>query len=215
VANSTVPAQLTDFFLFSGLSAEDLSAVERELADPVYYPKGTLIYDAHTFRRSLGLILSGTVLVRSNEDTNCPLVMNRLHSGDLFGAAALFEETETDYVTQLMAQEPVTVRFITQEQMSSLFLRFPQTARNYIRFLSGRIRFLNRKLSTLTGGSAVSRLYRYCLSHQHDNGTVLFPKSMTELSRVLNMGRSSLYRALDTLSAEGILIRSGKQYRLI
>lgn len=215
MANPIVSAQLADFFLFSGLSADELSAMDRELAEPVCYPKGALIYDAHAFRHSLGLILSGTVLVRSHEETRNPVVMNRLHSGEIFGAAALFEEVETDYVTQLVAQEPVTVRFITQEQMSSLFLRFPQTAQNYIRFLSGRIRFLNRKLSTLTGGSAVSRLYRYCLSHQDEDGTVPFPKSMTELSRVLNMGRSSLYRALDTLSAEGILVRNGKQYRLI
>lgn len=212
--DTTERCPLETFFLFRGLDEAALSAIDRELSDAVCYAKGERIYDAHSFRKSLGLVLSGAVLVQSPGEQGRSLIMNRLQPGDVFGAAALFDEEQSDYVTQLTAQEPVCVRFITQEQMNDLFRRFPQTAQNYIRFLSGRVRFLNRKLATLTGGSSVSRLYHYCLSHQQEDGTVAFPHSMTELSRVLNMGRSSLYRSLDTLLLEGIVTRDGKHYRL-
>lgn len=205
---------LGEFFLFRGLDAAALAHVDQRLSPPVCYERGARIYGTHTFQHSLGLVLSGTVLVQSPKEQGRPLVMNRLSAGDVFGAAALFDEAQADYVTDLTALTPVCVRFITQEQMTALFEAFPLTAQNYITFLSGRVRFLNRKLTALTDGSSVSRLYHHFLSHQNEDGTVILPRSMTELSRTLNMGRSSLYRSLDTLLQQGIVVRDGKQYHL-
>ncbi len=206
---------LSAFFLFRGLDGDALRKIDEQLSPAVCYERGERIYDTHTFDRSLGMVLSGTVLVQSPEEQGRPLIMNRLCAGDVFGAAALFDDKQDDYVTDLTTLTPVCVRFITQEQMTALFAAFPQTSQNYIAFLSGRIRFLNRKLAALTGGSSVSRLYHYCLSHQDEHGTVALPRSMTELSRTLNMGRSSLYRALDTLLQQGIVTKDGKQYTII
>ncbi len=208
------PCPLQDFFLFRGVDDVSLKQLDAQLPPPVCYRKGEEIYNARQFQKSLGLVLSGTVLVQSIQDQGQPLIMNRLCCGDIFGAAALFDEGDSAYVTKLTALDSVQIRFITQEQMTSLFLRYPQTAQNYICFLSGRIRFLNRKLAALTNGSSVSRLYHYFLSHQREDGTVLLPDSMTQLARVLNMGRSSLYRSLDTLLKEGIVTKDGKQYSL-
>ena len=203
------------FFLFHQLNDETLALIDRELSDSRRYERGAHIYDTHTFERALGLIESGSVLVSSPDENGHPLLMARLGAGDVFGAAALFDEQQADYVTQLTAESAVCVRFITQEEISSLFVRFPQIAQNYITFLSGRVRFLNRKLSVLTGGPSVNRVYQYFLSHQREDGTIALPPSHTELAQVLNMGRSSLYRSLDTLLAQGIVKKDGKTYTLI
>lgn len=39
-------------------------------------------------------------------------------------------------------------------------------------------------------------------------------ESVTSLSDLLNLGRASLYRAFDRLTADGWLIRNGKRLRL-
>ncbi len=207
-------ALLNTFFLFSELSACDLAAVDKVLSPPVTYHKGEHLYDQHQFRHALGLVLSGTILVQTTDEENHPLVMNRLSAGDIFGVAALFDDEQTDYVTVLRALDTVVVRYITQEEIRRLFGEFPCIAQQYIEFLTGRIRFLNRKIAVLTGGPSVNRLYQYCVTHQQEDGTVLLPASMTELSRILNMGRSSLYRSLDVLLSQNILTKNGKQYIL-
>lgn len=213
--NNCQVASLSAFFLFKGLDETALETIDRELAQPISYTKGERIYDPQEFRKSLGLVLCGTVLVQAPGEQDRPLIINRITAGNAFGAAALFDSQVSDYVTTLTAFDKVSVRYITQEQMSRLFLLFPRTAQNYIEFLSGRVRFLNRKITALTNGSSVNRLYQFCLSRQQEDGTVLLPASMTELARILNMGRSSLYRSLDVLLEQHILEKNGKQYTIL
>lgn len=201
--------ELSAFFLFSDLPETALNAVAKIAKSPVLYRKGETIYCCDDFKRAIGLILEGTVTVHRDA-----LMMNRLGAGDMFGAAALFDETET-YVTQITAEEDSRILFLTQEMMSRLLRRYPVLAENYIRFLSGRIRFLNRKLAALTDGSAEQRVYNYLLAHSDEQGVVHLPPSMVELAHTLNIGRSSLYRAVDTLLTSGIIAREGRGYRLV
>ncbi len=202
------------FFLFRGFSPSELETAESFLSPVVQYEKGTTIYDPVLFRQSLGLVLLGRILVKSASASH-PLVMNRLSAGNVFGAAALFDSDGSSYVTELTALDTVTIRYITQENLNVLFERFPKAAQNYIVFLSDRIRFLNRKLATVTDGSSVNRVYRYFVSNQDEEGIVRIPGSMKELASRLNMGHSSLYRSLNTLLDNHMVIKDGKHYRLL
>ena len=206
---------LSDFFLFSELPQDVCRSMESELEPPVRYTRGEAVYRTHTFRRAIGLILHGSVTVHACGDSDRRMVINRLSAGELFGVAALYDDSDATYVTEITADSDTVVRFIDQDTMSRLMETYPSVARSYIRFLSGRVRFLNRKLSALTDGDAENRLYRYLLAHRDENGTVRLPISMTELANTLNMGRSSLYRSLDALVSEGILQKQGKTYQLL
>ncbi|MBR5540405.1 MAG: Crp/Fnr family transcriptional regulator [Clostridia bacterium] len=205
---------LSAFFLFRGIGDEERQRITARLERPVTFRRGQVVYNTHTFRRAIGLILSGSVIVRSSGEAAHSVVINRLHTGEIFGVAALFDSASDDYVTEITADEETAVQFIPQELMARLIAEFPTIAEQYIRFLSGRIRFLNRKLSALTNGNAENRLYHYLLAHQDEQGTIRLPGTMTELANTLNMGRSSLYRSLDTLVREGILVKEGKTYRI-
>lgn len=206
---STTP--LSSFFLFKGLDTAAEQAIAARLEEAVCYCRGQSVYGAHRFRRAIGLIDSGCVVVRSGNDR---VVINRLCAGDMFGVAALFDEDADNYVTEIVADSDTRIRFIPQALMVQLLAEWPLIAENYIRFLSGRIRFLNRKLSALTVGDTESRLYHYLLTHQDEQGNVRLSGTMTELAHALNMGRSSLYRALDTLLQEGMLEKHGSHYRI-
>ena len=200
---------LSSFFLFRGLDETALTAIVEAAEAPVRYRKGEVIYRCDDFRRAIGLILEGSVTVRREA-----LMMNRLGAGDMFGAAALFDEAET-YVTQITAEDEALILFLSQETMSRLLREYPPLAENYIRFLSERIRFLNRKLAVLTDGSAEHRVYNYLLAHSDEQGLTSLPPSMVELAHTLNSGRSSLYRAGDALLKAGVIARDGRRYRLI
>ncbi len=201
---------LSAFPLFEGIAPDALETITAEIASPVVYTKGDAIYRTDTFRHAIGLILSGSVTIRTPE----AVMMNRLRCGAMFGAAALFDDADT-YVTHITAEEPTVIAFLSQEQISSWLVSYPQLAENYIRFLSGRIRFLNRKLSILTTGTAEARVYQYLLAQQDEHGTVRMPRSMVELANTLNIGRSSLYRAIDSLQQAGVLRHEGREYRLM
>ena len=45
-------------------------------------------------------------------------------------------------------------------------------------------------------------------------GEIILRESISALSELLNLGRASLYRAFDRLTADGWLIKNGKHLRL-
>lgn len=205
-----VPAMPEGVFLFDGMTAAQRDALLGELPPPERFRRGTRLYSRRRFRRALGIVLSGTVRVFRDEGDGRRVVMNQLGPAGVFGAAALFGD-EPEYVTEIEAAEDCVIQFIGQEQMACLMRRDFRLAENYIRFLTGRIRFLNRRIAGFTGGQADERLCAYLLDHRGPDGLVTLPGSMMELAQTLNIARSSLYRSLDALEAVGKIRREGRR----
>jgi CRP-like cAMP-binding protein len=202
-------AAIEEFFLWAGLSQDEKKEIVSRLPSPLSFEKGEVITAEKRFLRSLAVILKGQVEVFRTGQEGRRVMMNRLTAGQMFGAASLFGETDA-FFTEIAACRPSTILFISQENMGELIHRYPAVAENYIRFLTGRIRFLNQKIAAFTNGTADSRLYRYLLDQRREDGSVCLPRSMVELAQILNIGRSSLYRSLDALTAAGLIRREGK-----
>jgi len=190
--------------LFSGMEeCTVLEALAEEGVRRAVYRKGETVYRPDEFSRDLGIVLSGSLDVTKGE-----FPVSRLRAGDLFGAAALYNE-EPDYVTTLRVREDCTVLLMSQSWLErQMDLRAP-VRRNYIRYLSGRIRFLSGKMDELSGPTAEAKLFHY-LVQRAEAGRVELDCSMTELAKRLGMGRASLYRVLDGLEQENKIKRSGK-----
>ena len=186
-------------------------AVELALADPRAVrqaaPKGAVIYTPRRFQRSLGVVLEGQLQVSKG-----PLIMSVLGPGELFGAAALFND-RPDYATTLTARAPCRLLFLPQALVEELMGRFPAVGRSYVAYLSERIRFLSNKIDALTAGSAERKVAQYLLSRL-DGEWAELDCSATGLAQRLGVSRASLYRALDALEARGAVRRAGKRFRI-
>lgn len=137
------------------------------------------------------------------------VVLNTLSAGDSFGVAGLFTENDR-YVSDIRAVRPCRVLLLSAPALEQLFAADNAAALGYIRFLSGRICFLNQKLGRLyllfRGGAhcgvAAGKYGRF------PGGD---PRGYSDLSRTLGIGRASLYRCLDGLEAQGARgARSGR-----
>lgn len=194
------------FFLLEGLSPEEKERCRAlAQAEELSFQKGEVIYDAHSVRRALAFVLEGHIRVMFDR-----VVMNDLYPGDVFGAAALYGSDEP-YPSSVVAVTSCRVALIPQETVSCWMAAVPQVGENYVRFLSDRIRFLNRRLNTLTAGQTDGRLWRYLLAHRGEDNVVVLSGGMSTLAERLDMGRSSLYRSLDALTAAGYIRREGKK----
>ena len=174
------------------MSAAGQAPLARRLAaqgSRACFSAGQTIYGVDQFRRAIGILLSGQA--RVTNASGVPL--NTLAPGSCFGVAALFHPVD-HYVSTVTATAPVALAFYTG-----------QVARNYIAFLSERIQFLNEKIGSFTAPTARVRLARW-LAAQTSPVQV---KSYMALANELNVGRASLYRALDALASQGVLKRQG------
>ena len=203
---------LTACFLFQGLGGDEISALlEAVPHTSARFARGEAIYAPRQFQKDLGILLSGRVRVSKG---NGSLVVSALAPGDIFGAAALFND-EPEYVSLLTALAPCGVLFLPQDSVKTLLARDGRVAENYIRYLSGRIRFLSHKVDVLIQSSGQQKLAKVLLESADGDGRIQLPCPMSELAARLNMSRAALYREVGKLEEAGLLLRQGKQLQLL
>ena len=194
------------------LTAALRDALQNERCRRQRYAKGSVIFAGTHFERALGFLLTGQIrVVRVNHDGR-EMLISRQTAGAVFGAAVLFCDAET-YPTELHCSTACEVLFVPEALLREWMQKDFRLAENYIRYLSGRIGFLNSKIGGLAAGDSVRRLSCWLTEHAQD-GTVTLP-AMASLASALNIGRASLYRAVEALEAEGVIRRSGHSVLLL
>ncbi len=192
-------------------------AVLRYLADNppprLRYAAGATIMSPTDFSSNLFLIVSGGAAV-TKEAKN--ILLNRLHAGDLFGAATLFaSEPVTKFNTLVVAKRSTTLLQLDQPTLEALIRLDPTVGINYIRFLSDRIRFLNERVDSFTVPNSERRVAQYLATVARNKGEEAFPINKKEVAARLSISRASLYRAITTLQQRGVIAVENGLIRVI
>lgn len=201
-----------NLFLLNGLSSDDKEAIISLFDETIIFKKGELIYSGDSFLRAIAVIVKGKAVAVTNNERQ--LIMKELPAGSCFGVAAVFGHNNS-YVSRVTAQVDTEICFIKESVLTELFKKYPQTAINYITFLSDKIRFLNNKLSVISGSDAEDTVLKYLISLSDGKGYATIPVSMTMLAKMLGLGRASLYRSLETLEQSGNIIRENNRIKVI
>ena len=208
-------SQLCTHRLFSGTDPGRLAnKIESGEASVREFAAGEEIYAPRDRDKKLGFILSGSASVFSADENNTVL-LRILEKGDTFGVANLFSSKE-QFVSLIVAKKACRILFFPAATVESLLREDSAFCMNYIHFLSDRICFLNNKISCFTAGSPERKLAFFLLSCGDDKiGQYSLNINANSLSDMLNIGRASLYRAFDSLAAEGLIQKQGKQITVI
>ncbi len=169
------------------------------------FETGETIVSPDDDERRIGVILTGNAKVRS-ADGEKNVLLRTMSVGEVFGVANLFDR-EARFVSRIIAGRTCRIYFVSRGAVEKLLLSDKGFLFAYIEFLSGRIRFLNRKIMFYTSGSAERRLALYLNSFGTDRVTPDLP--MNALAELLDIGRASLYRAVDRLVEDGFVERDG------
>lgn len=203
--------------LFSGISEKRAQELFPEGSLIVKsHKKGETVFEENDFSRSLGIILKGSAVVEK-KSLEKPVIMSTLREGGTFGMAALFYE-ESVYPTTITAAAQTDVAFISKEALKSAFLKEPRLSENYICLLSQKIHFLNKKIETFSSRGSGFKLYSYLLdeySKRGKDGKVELFYNMSELSRLLGIGRTTIYRELEELTSSGLIKKDGKTFTIL
>ena len=195
-------------FLFRGIS--DVIRLLERRGEVRTFLQGETIFSRTAHRRSVGILLSGSALVQGLDG----VLLNRLSASSIFGVAGIFSSRET-YVKDILAERETVVLFLSEDELDAIFQESYPVCRNYIAFLSDRINFLNDKIDSFTAPDIESRLIFYLQTRAEGAPPTVEIASISELARVLHIGRASLYRVLDLLESSGKLKRSGRRITLL
>jgi len=210
----SVLESLSECPVFKNISKDDLCTIAQEYATFSVCEKNEVIFSENNYTRSLVIIIKGSASV-TKQSGNSKILMNILNKGDIFGMATLFYEEE-NYLTQITALEKVTLAVFSKENVKKIFSLYPAVSENYITILSGKIHFLNKKISTYTKAETLQKVASFILQYVNEDKTVSdLPYSITSIADALNVGRASVYRAFDTLENDSVIKREGKKIKIL
>lgn len=190
--------------VFTGCERQNVSRFLERYGTKIYFKRGDVIplFDSEP---RFAVILSGSAAIYS-EGGGKRALLRVASPPDPIGIAGLYSGLEITTVCEAGPDGCECCFFgLTgfEEIMSSPGASVVR--QNTLRFLSRRVAFLNSRISCLTGGTATKRLAAFILAHSDENGVFRPDISMKALSMALDVGRASLYRAIDRLAESGAI----------
>lgn len=192
--------------LFAGL---DEAIVRRaaELAHVRAYAPGETVFTEGGAARGLGILLEGRAQVHKAAGGS-RVLMSVLEPPAMTGASCLFLP-DASAVTEVLAIKACKLAVFEEAVLRSIMRESFELAENYMRCLTGRIRFLTGRIESIATPGAAEKLMNHLALNARE-GKLTLPLGYTALADALCVSRATLYRVLDVLEAEGRLHRNGK-----
>ncbi|MBQ9037009.1 MAG: Crp/Fnr family transcriptional regulator [Erysipelotrichaceae bacterium] len=213
VVKKRVIDQLMNSTLFANVGRKELiQLLGNEEVELCQYAKNEVVFTPKKFKRALAFLSKGHLKVMVGDGQ---LVMSKLKSGTFFAVATLFNGEE-EYISSIVANSNAEVVFFPQSVVEKCIESYPEFALNYIRLLHSKVRFLNKEIEVLGASSGKNSMISFLLNSSQAIGEPFrLEVSYSQLADQLNMSRSSLYRALDELVADGIIARDGRNITVL
>ncbi len=201
--------QLKKCSVFASCGYDALEEIEKKYSHVRKTKKGEILFSKDNFVPGLYIIISGRAAVRKTNTSD--VFMSVIDEGGAFGMASMFSPGGSEFPTEITALTDCETVIIYEKDFEALLLSNPDIAVNYIKLLTKKIQFLNLKIDTYTSPSANKKLAFYLVTNADSLNRVFIPEQgMTALSKQLNTGRASLYRAFDYLEGINLIKRDGK-----
>ena len=195
--------------LFNGMSPMEIGhLLSQEGCRLVHYPAGSTIPS----ERGMMMLLTGSVLIEKQSADGRYLRMREVWPPQAINVSALLAQPPRE-VSRLSTPDGCRAVELSRALVTQALMEGGTFSVNLVEFLLGRVVFLNKKITALSGHTAASRLELYLAENavQKDGvSQVQLPFSLSEFAEHLCVGRASLYRTLDAMEQQGRICRKGR-----
>ena len=195
--------------LFNGMSPMEIGhLLSQEGCRLVHYPAGSTIPS----ERGMMMLLTGSVLIEKQSADGRYLRMREVWPPQAINVSALLAQPPRE-VRRLSTPDGCRAVELSRALVTQALMEGGTFSVNLVEFLLGRVVFLNKKITALSGHTAASRLELYLAENavQKDGvSQVQLPFSLSEFAEHLCVGRASLYRTLDAMEQQGRIRRKGR-----
>ena len=197
--------------LFSGISEEELTAMLCCLrAEKKDFPKETFILRAGDTSDSIGLVLSGAVLIVQEDIWGNRNILSKAGSGQTFAAAYACAPGSRLNVS-VIAETPVTALFLNVKRVlnvcPSACSHHTRIIRNLLGELAEKDLRFSEKLTHMGQRTTRSKIMSYLSAEAQRLGTYEFdiPFSRQQLADYLAVERSGLSLELGKMKKDGLI----------
>lgn len=211
--------------LFQNMSEAAIESALTSLASfSKFYKKNEIILHAGNMTEYLGLILSGSVTIESNDIWGNRTILNLAKKGELFAETYALLSDEPMMV-DVIANENCIILFLKIKTVVELLLSIGNTAgdwenimvKNLLIILSKKNLSLSRRSFHTSPKSVRGRILAYLNSVSIKKCSREFdiPFDRQQMADYLNMDRTALSKELGRMQREGIICFRKNHFRLL
>lgn len=197
--------------LFRGSSCEEIKGMLDCLhARRASFKKGEYIYRAGESVRSLGLVLSGSVNIESDDPWGNTSLLGHIAPGEIF-AEAYACVPEEPLMVNVLADAPCEILFIESSQLSrpcsKACSHHAALIKNLLCVTAKKNLSLSRRILQNSAKSIRGRVAAYLAfeAARTGSGSVTVPFNRQQLADYLNVDRSALSAELGRMKADGLI----------
>ena len=211
---------LANTALFRGASPQEAEAMLNCLgAAERGYTKGEQIYHSGDYVTDLGMVLSGSVLIQTDDLWGNTTVLDRIGPGQIFAETYACVPGEP-LMVDVVAAEGTQVLFLNVERVlrvcSHTCAHHSKLIRNLLLLSAQKNLNLSRKIFYTSSKTIRGRLLSYLSYQARRNGTPSFtiPFNRQQLADYLNVERSALSNELSKMQRDGLLVVERNRFTL-
>ena len=202
---------LKKIFLFQEMDISEISyLLNKYTFYEEKYSKGDIICSEKTNTNRIGFIKSGECDVKRTHSDGSMTLLNTIKSPSSFGILSAFNKSEK-FPTTVVCRKNSVIVYINNVDFIELMKSHPLISFNVAVFLADRVTFLNRKVKDFSGNTVIEKLSSYLVAESKSKNTLTLDLNIKKTSETLNTGRASLYRAIQTLVSENLIVFENKK----
>lgn len=187
-----------------------LTEQEKKYLETISFKEDEILFYEDDICQSLGIVLEGELKISSFTFEGNEIVYNELTRGSVFGNNLLFSK-DNKYKGDIRATSKGKIAIIKKDNLLKLLTSNEAFLKEYLSIQSDFAKNLNAKIKLLSFNNAKERLLYYLFIN---NNRVKY-RSITGLSKNLNLTREATSRLISTLEKEKIIIKKNHEIILI
>ncbi len=206
--------------LFRGIGRESLAAMMNCLQPRLQTYKNREIIALHGRPfTGVGIVASGAVALTRDTFSGDRIILDILHSPEIFGEVVAFSDSPVWPVT-VVAQSDCSIFFLPPEKITGNCANICPAHKalidNILRIVSNKALAMNRKIEHLSARHIRGKISSYLLDEYGKAGTqrLRLPMMRQELADYLGIPRPSLSREMGFMRDEGIIEFRGREVHL-
>ncbi|MCQ2976785.1 MAG: hypothetical protein MJ232_02115 [archaeon] len=203
-------AMSSDFF-----KDVDERVVRRYMISDYLYKarKNENIIDENTEEKFLGVILKGKTTTKANVQSD-EVILSDDQVSNVIGKSLIFSNENKSDIEVVSLTNTVYLK-LSEDDVRELSLKYPIIYTNVMNIMNDSIHTLLKKIKGYTAKSAEKKLALYIKEQLGESNTFTLDVSLSKLAVMLDLGRASLYRAIDTLENNNVILRNKKQIKAV
>ncbi len=205
--------------VFSELSWQELKELKR-ITRMVSYRKNELVYLPGDPSELVYLLKKGRVKISKVSQEGREVTLAILEPGEIFGEVEVLDAGPRQSMVE--ALEPVMVCEIQREDFERYVHAYPDVGGKVLKFMGGRLRQLETRVSDLVFKSAPARLASLLLELSetmgiYENGAIQFQIRLTHqnLANLIGTSRETVSSLMGQFAQHGILQQERRYIRIL